>query len=163
MSLDTVAFVMTSAIMLLSAIGVIKFREIVRAALMLFLVFTSVGILFLLMDAEFLAIIQVLVYAGAVVILVLFAIMLTRREGKVGYLGERVGALKPIASVALLGTLAYFVFRIRWFPPKGEFYGTTQSLGKVLFSNYILQFELLAILLLAAMIASIYLVRREVH
>ncbi|RLG58269.1 MAG: NADH-quinone oxidoreductase subunit J [Candidatus Hydrothermarchaeota archaeon] len=163
MSLDVIAFAVTSAIMLLAAIGVIKFKEIVRAALMLFFVFTLVGVLFLFMEAEFLAIIQVLVYAGAVVILVLFAIMLTRREGAVGYLGERVGVLKPVTVLALISALFYFVFRIGWFAPKGELHGTTKFLGQELFTKYILQFELLAILLLAAMIASIYLVRREVR
>jgi len=161
MSLDFIAFIIVSVIMLLSAVGVVKIREIVRAALMLFLVFTSVGVLFLLMDAEFLAIVQILVYAGAVVILVLFAIMLTTRERGRGYLGLRVGAVKPIAAFILVASMAYFFVRTGW-SPRGEFYGSTTTVGKTLFSQYILQFELLAILLLAAMIGAIYLVRREV-
>lgn len=78
--METIAFAAVSALILLSCLSVVLARDMVRAALSLALAFVGVAALFILLEAEFLAAIQVLIYAGAVVVLMLFAVMLTKRR-----------------------------------------------------------------------------------
>lgn len=80
MTLELIAFLIIALIILISAISVIASKEIFHSALYLALMFLGVAALFLTLNAEFLAAIQVLIYAGGVVVLILFAIMLTKRE-----------------------------------------------------------------------------------
>lgn len=161
-SLELVAFLAIALIIIASSILVIKAREIVHSALFLALTFVGVAALFIMLEAEFLAAIQVLIYAGAVVVLMLFAIMLTRREKGLDYLGTKITWFKGVASLVFLAVILGIILAGRWYPARGIGEGSTQFIGKQLFSYYILHFELIAILLLAAIIGAIYLARREV-
>lgn len=165
MNLELAAFLAIALIIIVSSILVIKAREIVHSALFLALTFVGVAALFIMLEAEFLAAIQVLIYAGAVVVLVLFAIMLTRREKGLDYLGTEITWFKGAASLAFLATILGIILAGRklagWYPVKVTGEGSPQFIGKQLFSYYVLQFELIAVLLLAAIIGAIYLVRRE--
>tara|TARA_Y100000031_G_scaffold139948_1_gene167205 strand:+ start:207 stop:458 length:252 start_codon:yes stop_codon:yes gene_type:complete len=78
--MDAIAFGVISFIILLSSIFVVSSRDMVRSALSLAMAFIGIAALFILLEAEFLAVIQVLIYAGAVVVLMLFAVMLTKRK-----------------------------------------------------------------------------------
>lgn len=78
--MEIIAFTAVSALILLSSLSVVLSRDMVRCALSLALAFLGVAALFILLEAEFLAAIQVLIYAGAVVVLMLFAVMLTKRR-----------------------------------------------------------------------------------
>ncbi len=78
--MEIIAFVAVSALILLSSLSMVLAKDMVRAALSLALAFIGVAALFILLEAEFLAAIQVLIYAGAVVVLMLFAVMLTKRR-----------------------------------------------------------------------------------
>jgi NADH-quinone oxidoreductase subunit J len=78
--MEIIAFAAVSALILLSSLSMVLARDMVRAALSLALAFIGVAALFILLEAEFLAAIQVLIYAGAVVVLMLFAVMLTKRR-----------------------------------------------------------------------------------
>ena len=78
--MDVIAFVAVSFIILLSSIFVVVSRDMVHSALSLAMAFIGIAALFILLEAEFLAVIQVLIYAGAVVVLMLFAVMLTERK-----------------------------------------------------------------------------------
>jgi NADH-quinone oxidoreductase subunit J len=80
MNLESIVFVLISGIVVMSSALVLTSREIFRSALFLAVTFLGVAALFVMLGAEFLAAIQVLIYVGAVVILILFAIMLTKRE-----------------------------------------------------------------------------------
>lgn len=83
--MDVIAFGVVSFIILLSSIFVVASRDMVHSALSLAMAFLGIAALFILLDAEFLAVIQVLIYAGAVVVLMLFAVMLTKRKKKEEY------------------------------------------------------------------------------
>lgn len=161
MNLELAAFIAIAFIILASSILVIKAREIVHSALFLALTFVGVAALFITLEAEFLAAIQVLIYAGAVVVLVLFAIMLTRREKGLDYLGTEITWFKGAASLAFLAAILGMILAGRWYAALGTVEGSPQLIGKQLFSYYLLHFELIAILLLAAIIGAIYLARRE--
>jgi NADH-quinone oxidoreductase subunit J len=88
MTLELIAFLIIALITLLSAISVISSKEIFHSALFLALMLLGVAGLFIMLNAEFLAAIQVLIYAGAIIVLILFAIMLTKREVKEESRGE---------------------------------------------------------------------------
>lgn len=162
MNLELATFLSIAFIIIVSSILVIKAKEIVHSALFLALTFVGVAALFITLEAEFLAAIQVLIYAGAVVVLMLFAIMLTRREQGRDYLGTEITWFKGIASVGFLAVILGVTAAGRWYAARGMGEGSTQFIGRQLFSYYTLQFELIAVLLLAAMIGAIYLARREV-
>jgi len=162
-SLELTAFLVIALTIILSSIMVIRSREIVHSAVCLALTFVGVAALFLILEAEFLAAIQVLIYAGAVVVLMLFAIMLTKREKGLDYLGTEITWFKGAASAGFLVVILGIILAGRWYAAKGVGEGSPQFIGKQLFSYYMLQFELIAILLLAAIIGAIYLARREVQ
>lgn len=163
MSLEVAAFLAIAFIIIASSVLVIKSREVVHSALFLALAFVGVAALFITLEAEFLAAIQVLIYAGAVVVLMLFAVMLTKREKGLDYLGTEFTWFKGIASAGFLIAILGIILVGRWYPARGTGEGSTTFIGKQLFSYYTLQFELIAVLLLAAMIGAIYLARREVN
>jgi len=81
LNLELVAFIVIAFVTLASAVLVISVKEMFHSLLYLTIMFLSIAALFIMLNAEFLAAIQILVYAGAVIVLILFAIMLTRREG----------------------------------------------------------------------------------
>lgn len=166
MNLELPAFLAIAFTIIASSILVIKVKEIVHSALFLALTFVGVAALFITLEAEFLAAIQVLIYAGAVVVLMLFAIMLTGRKKGLDYLGTEITLFKGIASLAFVAVTLGIILAGRklseWYPAKVIGEGSTQFIGKQLFSYYILHFELIAVLLLAAIIGAIYLARRGV-
>jgi len=164
------AFFWWLALVLLgSALGVITSRNPVFSALYLVLAFVTSAMLWMLLEAEFLAIVLVLVYVGAVMVLFLFVIMMldvnldTVKEGFVRF--APVGALVAIVMVAELVT----VFWVRSAglpmlenpPPHPADYSNTEALGAVLYTEHVYAFELAAFILLLAIIAAIVLTMRK--
>jgi len=145
-----------------AALIVVLGRNIVHAALSLVLAFFGVAGLYILLDAEFLAAVQIILYVGGITVLILFAIMLTSRIGAKGVriLNEQVGA-----SLLVVGGLFLLIlFVIRGIPLAGNPPSpvqTTPYIGRLLMTTYILPFEVASILLLAALIGAIILARRE--
>ncbi len=165
----TFLFYAMSTVLLASAVGVITVRNPVFAALCLILAFVTSAVLWLLLEAEFLAIVLVLVYVGAVMVLFLFVVMMldintaTLREGFLRY--APVGAI--VAGIIVL-ELAYVIwFRGDGLPtgrelvPHDAAYSSTQQLGQVLYTQYLYPFELAAMLLLLAIVAAILLTMRH--
>jgi|Deesub1362A_J573_1020465.scaffolds.fasta_scaffold00076_63 NADH-quinone oxidoreductase subunit J len=157
---SSVAFYALWAIILLSAFMVVHAREVFHSALFLALMFIGVAGVFILLEAEFLAVIQVLIYAGAVTVIILFAVMLTRRDGGLDRLGVDINKMKMISALIFVLALVGIVITGELFSEKGYVSGTAGAIAEEMFSKYIIHFELIAILLLAAMIAAIYLARR---
>lgn len=169
MTFEHVVFYLFAAIVVFSAFRVITVNNPVFAAMFLVLTFfTSAGI-WLLLEAEFLAITLVLVYVGAVMVLFLFVVMMLdvnvvpSKEGFVRYLpvGLLVGAVMLVEMVFLI-TQRYF--RDDAFPPPprtGADYSNTEMLGRVLYDQYLFQFEIAAIILLVAIVAAIALTMRR--
>ncbi len=161
---QNIAFGIIATMMVYSALRVVTTRNVVHAALFLVLVLAGAAAQFILLGAEFVAITQVLVYIGAIVVLFLFGIMLTRApiEGEERHTRDSwsVGAF---TAAVLLGLLAYVQI---------DFFGrdklpstlqptNTRTVSDSIFSTYLLPFEVVSLLLLAALIGAIVIARRD--
>ncbi|MEB3183255.1 MAG: NADH-quinone oxidoreductase subunit J [Cyanobacteriota bacterium] len=159
-------FLVLSATLVLGSLGVVLLPNIVYSAFLLGGVFLSVAGLYLLLNASFVAAAQVLVYVGAVNVLILFAIMLVnKREDLSDIPGLKV---RKLLSGLVCGGLFVLLLRVAFTTPwalpgplpVGE--EATIRIGEHLFSDYLLPFELASVLLLMAMIGAIVLARRDV-
>lgn len=169
MDFTSILFYIFSAILLISAVRVITDRNPVHAALFLVLSFFSAAAIWMLLKAEFLSIVLVLVYVGAVMVLFLFVIMMLDlkieklRDGFWGYL-----PLAMTVGVIIALEMSAVLFHGFWMPelqaPVGaDTIGVTKELGKVLYTDYIYAFEVAGLILLVAIIsaASLTLRRRK--
>lgn len=156
-------FYVIAALAVGGGLGVVFARSSVYAALFLILSMLMVAAIYILLASEFLALVQVLIYGGAVTVLLLFALMLTR----VGDLpGDMVGAQWPIAAVAsslLAGLLIYTVSTADW---PGDVDSTItripfEELGDALFRQWAVPFEIASLVLLVALIGAIVLAHQE--
>ncbi len=165
MSLEMILFFILAAIAILTAIGMLLSRSTVYAALYLVVNFVSVAIFYLLLDAPFIALSQIAVYAGAIMVLFLFVIMLLGLENIAGEL-EWKKLVWPLVMGGILLVEGVFlvVQRVGQNVYIGET-GTTLSdpslMAKVLFTDYVLPFQITAVLLLVAMIGAIVMSKRE--
>jgi len=158
-----------AAVLLGSALGVITSRNPVFSALFLVLAFVTSAILWLLLEAEFLAIVLVLVYVGAVMVLFLFVVMMIDinldklKEGFVRF--APVGVLVALIMVAELATVFYVrnagLPILANPPPHPADYSNTEALGAVLYTEHVYAFELAAFILLLAIVAAIVLTMRK--
>ena len=159
-------FYTLATILLFAAVRVITTRNPVHAALNLVLAFFTAAGIWLLLDAEFLAITLVLVYVGAVMVLFLFVVMMLDinidklREGFWDYLPMAgfIGVLMATEMVMILSS-KYFLSYARDSHPAG--YSNTAELGRVLYTDYFLPFELASVVLLVAIVAAITLTLRD--
>jgi NADH-quinone oxidoreductase subunit J len=162
-SLEPIAFGGLAAVLLASALAVVLSKNLFHAVLYLALSLTATAGVFLSLDAEFLAAVQLLLYAGGVITIVVFAIVVTER-----LVGDRItqtsrslvnGAV--IAGAVLIAVLAF----VRLAPPAGARpplqADVTRALGQALLTRYVLPFELLGVLFLAALLGAIYFARPD--
>ncbi len=146
-----------------SAIAVIAVRDIFKAALCLILLFMTVAGIYLLLHADFLAIIQILIYVGAISILLIVAIMLTRDARQ----GQPLGKMKYLAAVVsflLLGTIVFCLLNVTFATPDNTpLNETIKPIGKALFGDagYLLTVEIAAVLLLSAILGAIAVIRER--
>jgi NADH-quinone oxidoreductase subunit J len=161
-----IAFGIVAAGMIFCAVKVVTTSNVMHAALYLVGVLGGVGVNFLLLQAEFVAITQFLVYIGAIVVLFLFGIMLTRaRLGKSDDLDNL--AQRPVAIITSLLLLAVLCFSvIRTFKGAkvklpGGAATNTAAISDAIFGQYLIPFEVVSVLLLAALIGAIVLARKE--
>ena len=167
-----VVFAVMAVFMIAAAIRVVTTKNVVHAALWLVVVLGGVGVNYLLLQAEFVAITQFLVYLGAIVVLFLFGIMLTRAP--LGVSDELDNNQKPIGIVVGLGLLAVIGYAlIETFGgeqldfqayenvAEANTNGRTQALSDAIFGQYLIPFEMVSVLLLAALIGAIVLARRD--
>lgn len=169
MEFKTAVFYLFSIVMVLSALRVITSRNPVHAALFLVLAFFNASGIWMLLQAEFLAIALVLVYVGAVMVLFLFVVMMLDinldrlREGFWGYLP--VGALIGILMVAEMGVVlggSYFGLASMPEPPNPQAgFSNTRELGRLLYTDYVYPFELASLVLLVAMVVAVALTLRK--
>ncbi|MCU0489092.1 MAG: NADH-quinone oxidoreductase subunit J [Anaerolineales bacterium] len=166
MNSDLLIFIPLALIALISGLGMLLSRNAIYSAINLIVNFGTVAVFYLVLGAPFIALAQVTVYAGAIMVLFLFVIMLlgveqVRGENKVTW-QER---LTLIAGVALLAESAFVIFSL---PNDGSNYaaapqgfGSTTAVGLELFNQYLLPFEITSVLLLVAMVGAIVLSRRQ--
>ena len=190
MQVADVVFWLLTVVVIGSALGVVLVKDLFHAAMLLVVVFIGVAGFFVMLSAEFLGVVQVLIYAGAVSILVIFAVMLTRDVQR-GNLPNRIQMPAMVLSIMLLATLVWTATQTEWnlidesqqdrvdlvqtssvsvitdetltasgFTSKGE----REALGKagladLLLGDFVLPFEAVSVLLLAAVIGALALVR----
>jgi NADH-quinone oxidoreductase subunit J len=160
---SVVLFAIVACLALAGGVGVIVSRRPVYSALALLLVLGSLAVDYLLLDAQFIAALQVIIYAGAIVVLFVFIIMLLHVQS-----GEdpRVRAvLPPLAGALLCAAAGLTVLRVLVHAPAPAAsveatFGTVQAVGRALFSRYLLPFEAASVLLLVGMIGAVALGRR---
>ncbi|MCZ6476148.1 MAG: NADH-quinone oxidoreductase subunit J [Gammaproteobacteria bacterium] len=165
----TLLFYSFAAILVIAALGLITSRNPVHSALFLVLAFFQSAMLWLLMEAEFLAVVLLLVYVGAVMVLFLFVVMMLdinmerMREGYTRYMPLGIG----VAVVVILEIGNVIWFRSQDLPfltvpePHPAGYSNTKELGAVLYTEYVYAFELAAVVLLLAIVAAITLTMRR--
>jgi len=160
-----VSFGILAVMMVGSALGVVLFSSIVYSAFMLAGVFISIAGLYLLLNGDFVASAQLLVYVGAVNVLILFAIMLVnKREDFVPFPNAWIRkALTGLVSLGLFALLSTMVLATPWSHSTPVVGGesSTVLIGEHFFTDFLLPFELASILLLMAMVGAIILARRE--
>jgi NADH-quinone oxidoreductase subunit J len=158
------AFTVLAVVGSIAAVAVVTARNVVHAALYLVVALASVGGVYLVLAAEFVAWVQILIYVGAIVILFLFGLMLTKAPIGRDALDNQQ---RWVAAVVSLGVFAGLVFLIdrafhlnttQRFP---EFAAPTASVGSSLFRGYVLPFEAVSFLLLAALIGAVVLARKD--
>jgi NADH-quinone oxidoreductase subunit J len=158
------AFVVLGVIGSLSAVAVVTARNVVHAALYLVVTLSTVGGVYLLLGAEFTAWVQILIYVGAIVILFLFGLMLTKAPIGRDTLDNQQRWLGALVAVGVLAGLAFLIqqaFPVQDSPRYNVVQGTTGVLGGAIFSRYVLPFEAVSFLLLAALIGAIVLARKD--
>lgn len=164
--MELVAFVILTTMVLVTGLVVIRHRNKVVAALALAGNLVSIAGFYLLINAQFLALLQVIVYAGAIMVLILFVIMLlnlpdeARRPGVGGIQGV-LGVLLAVAFVVIIGGALYNATAGSSFPATTGDFGTVESVGVALFTNFFYAFEAISLLLLVAMIGAVLLAKRR--
>ncbi|MEI7999781.1 MAG: NADH-quinone oxidoreductase subunit J [Actinomycetes bacterium] len=163
-----VAFWIIAVAMGLSAIGVVRSRNVVHAALFLVVVLAGSAAVYILLLAEFVAWVQVLVYIGAIVVLFLFGIMLTRAPMRddAKKLDNDQRLMSAVVGLFLFGVLTVFLVdafgsqKIR-FTNSLVPLGSTASVGSDIFHQYVIPFEVVSMLLLAALVGAVVLARKD--
>jgi NADH-quinone oxidoreductase subunit J len=158
-------FFIAAALAVAGGIGVITFRQPIRSVLSLVVVMIALSILFLLLSAQFIFVAQVIVYAGAVMVLFLFVIALLGPAKDIAKGRLRFQTwLSALFVLALFGLIWAMLQGVQYRQPEQtdlSTFGTVQSIGFGLFTKYLYPFELTSILLLVAAIGAIYLSRKE--
>jgi len=165
---QNIFFYVIAAVMAFSALRVVTVRNVVHAAMYLVLVLAGVAAQYILLASEFLAATQVLVYIGAIVVLVLFGVMLTRAK-----LGEQVNLTNDywyvgaFTAIILFSVMAYSLLDAFDDEPldqanaSTQLVGNTEQVSDAIFSTYVVPFEAVSVLLLAALVGAIVLARKD--
>lgn len=160
---QTVVFVICSLVTLGAALAVVTSRNLFHSALFLILSFVGVAGLYVLLEAPFLAAVQILVYVGAVAILIVFAVMLTRRLMARDLVQHNAQwGWSALGAVLLFVALALILLQVNW--PVVEATVSEESisiLGQDLMSTYLVPFEVASVLLLVALVGSIIIARER--
>ncbi|AZM76185.1 NADH-quinone oxidoreductase subunit J [Streptomyces sp. KPB2] len=159
-----IAFLLVGLVTFGAAVITVTTRQLVHAALWLVVALGGLAVEYLLLTAEFIAWVQVLIYVGAVVVLILFGLMLTRapigRSPDADSANRWAALTVAVASAAALVWVVADAFRTTWIDLDGPAAGSTAVTGASLFQNWVLPFEALSVLLLAALVGAIVLSRK---
>ncbi len=160
---QNVIFAVLALVMVAAGFRLVTTQNVVRAALFLAIVLAGAAGMFILLLAEFVAWVQVLVYIGAVVVLLLFGVMLTRapigREGDLDNDQRWLGALVSLFLLGALGAVLTDAFGDQKITFKGV--QRTASVSDSIFGTYVVPFEVASVLLLAALVGAVALARRD--
>ncbi|MEV6701333.1 NADH-quinone oxidoreductase subunit J [Streptomyces sp. NPDC051453] len=159
-----IAFLLVGLVTFGAAVVTVTTKQLVHAALWLVVALGGLAVEYLLLTAEFIAWVQVLIYVGSVVVLLLFGLMLTRapigRSPDADSDNRWAALTVAVAAAAALVWVVVDAFRTTWVDLDGAPQGTTAVTGSILFQHWVLPFEALSVLLLAALVGAIVLSRR---
>lgn len=163
MGLYDIIFYLFAAITIVSGIIVVNSKNIVHAAFSLLLTFFGVSGIYVLLGADFLAIVQIMVYVGGILILLLFGVMLTNKITNVEIRSGSIQVIPAIIGLAIFAAILFWMMTsTSWYNNSFEIPWTTSyEIGEVLLSQYVLIFELLGILLLVVLIGAASIARRD--
>ena len=159
------AFWVTAVVMCISAVRVVTARNVVHAALYLVVTLAGVAAIYAQLTAEFVAWVQVLIYIGAVIVLLLFGVMLTRAPIGREALDNEQRAIAVLAGLALFGLLVGVLgefYRGTKVPLSSATASRTSEVGTVLFTRWVVPFEVISVLLLAALVGAVAIARKDV-
>ena len=166
MNVELITFFILAIIAIAAALGMLLSRSAIYSALFLVLNFGVVAVFYILLNAPFIAMAQVSVYAGAIMVLFLFVVMLLGTETLPA--SKALPWQRPLAyflALILLGESVYLLFFRKVasgdIPQPIQSFGTPQGVGQALFTSYLLPFEVTSVLLLIAMVGAIVLTIRE--
>jgi NADH-quinone oxidoreductase subunit J len=158
-------FYLIATITVVSAAGVAFSKNIVYSAFALMGAFMGVAGLYVFLAADFVAVVQVLIYVGGILVLTLFAVMLTHRIADVRVSNRSVGRLPALLVLGLIGAvMGRAIVTAAWHQqPPAEVMPTVARLGNAFLNEYLLPFELASVVLLAALIGAVVLSRKELR
>lgn len=166
MTINQIVFLVMAALALVGAIGVVTIKSPVRAAIALVVNFFVLGLMYFMMGTQLLGISQIMVYAGAIMVLFLFVIMILRSDKETDKPESR--GWKWLAAIGGGATICLILIAKVALPFSGTIikhkdadYGTPQAIGYSLFTNYVWPFEVVSILLLVGIVGSIMLAKRR--
>ena len=168
--MELVLFVIFGAVAVASAVMVIVSRNAVVSALFLILTFFCLAGLYVLLNAQFIAALQIIVYAGAIMVLFVFVVMLLRtgKEARRGYrliFQKSIGIIFVVLFLLLLGSITLMVavtgMRGPYTAEAVRHIGNTQAFASVLFTDYLYPFEIISVLLLAGIIGAVVLAKKK--
>jgi NADH:ubiquinone oxidoreductase subunit 6 (subunit J) len=159
---DDLLFAVLAAIMLGSALLVVTMRDIIRCGLAMILSFAALAGIYVIVGAPIVAATQVLVYMGAISVLILFAIMLTQTKSAPSSLVFQTQAAgAAVAAIILAVLIAVVVAATDWGAVAQRVEAVTDQVATTLFSSFVLPFEIVSVLLLAAVIGGVFLAKRD--
>lgn len=160
---DDVLFLAFAAVLVGTALLVVTMRDIIRCGLAMIVCFTALAGIYVLLGAPLVAATQVLVYIGAIAVLILFAIMLTQTKvAPIRLVFQTQAVPAAVASVVLAIIIALAVSATDWGAgAETRLWTATEAVARLLFDQYVLPFEIVSVLLLAAVVGGIFLARRE--
>ncbi len=163
--MELLALLVLSLLALVSALVVISHRNPIVSALALAFNLVAVSGFYFLLDAQFIALLQLIIYAGAIMVLILFVIMLLNLGEELA--GRATGKVQrivgPLLAALFVLILARSFLRVRGaFPERAPGYGTVEGLGRELYGRFFYPFEVVSLLLVAAMVGAILLAKKKV-
>jgi NADH-quinone oxidoreductase subunit J len=161
-TVDDALFAALSTLLLVSALAVVTMRDIIRCGLALIVSFLALAGIYVILGAPIVAAAQVLVYIGAISVLILFAIMLTQEKAAPSRLVFQTQAA-PAAVAAIVVALLVSITALGtdWHATADRVRAVTEDVAKMLFSDYVLPFEVVSVLLLAAVVGGVFIAKRE--
>ena len=161
-SVDDALFAALATLMLVSALLVVTMRDIIRCGLAMIVAFLALAGIYVVVGAPLVAAAQVIVYIGAISVLILFAVMLTQsKAGPAKLVFQTQAAPAAVAAIILAILITLGVSATDWGEVGTRFRLATDTLARVLFRDYVLPFEVVSVLLLAAVIGGIFIAKRE--
>ncbi|MEW5990094.1 MAG: NADH-quinone oxidoreductase subunit J [Chloroflexota bacterium] len=161
-TVDDALFAALATLMLVSALAVVTMRDIIRCGLAMIVSFLALAGIYVVAGAPLVAAAQVIVYIGAISVLILFAIMLTQsKAGPASLVFQTQAAPAAIAAIVLAVLIGVGVSATDWGAASERIRTLTEPLARLLFDEYVLPFEVVSVLLLAAVIGGVFIAKRE--